>query len=268
MKGILFDIKEFALNDGSGIRTTVFMKGCPLRCRWCHNPEGLSSAPQRIVTQNSRRMAGTEYEASSLAAVLKKNSDVFEETGGGVTFSGGEPLYQADFVGDVIRHLEGIHILLDTSGYAGSDAFVKVASKVQHVYYDLKLMDSREHLLWTGKDNQLILRNILILDKMDVPYTLRVPLIPSVTDSVQNLTKIADFARDLEHPVELNLLPYNALAGAKYESIGMQYLIDFNAVSAVRSLPEDIFKGLKIPVKLLSAGHSVYSRTANKTAGA
>ncbi|MEN6306747.1 MAG: 4Fe-4S cluster-binding domain-containing protein [Anaerohalosphaeraceae bacterium] len=253
MKGIIFDIKEFALNDGPGIRTTVFMKGCPLRCQWCHNPEGLQPAPQRMVSAGGSRIVGQEYDAVSLAAILKKNKDVFCQTDGGVTFSGGEPLMQAEFIVEVMEHLDSIHILLDTSGYAARADFIRVASCVQHVFYDLKLMNPAEHLQWTGKENGPILQNLLLLDELKTPYTIRVPLIPSITATRENLEQMAAFVKQLKNPREINLLPYNVLAGGKYESVGMKYKLDIASSSAQQENLLSFFSTTEVPVRILGA---------------
>ena len=253
MKGIVFDIKEFALNDGPGIRTTVFMKGCPLQCRWCHNPEGIDPVPQRMVSASGCRIAGREYDTETLAAILKRNADVFADTGGGVTFSGGEPLMQAEFIEEVIGSLEGIHVLLDTSGCALPETFVHVVSKVQHVYYDLKLIDPEQHLRWTGKSNTFILQNILTLDTMQVAYTIRVPLIPSVTDTPENFYFLAEFINHLKNPQEIHFLPYNTLAGAKYPSVGMKYTLDSELTDIKQDVPLDMFSASGIPVRVFVA---------------
>ena len=115
--GVVFDIKEFTIHDGPGIRTTVFMKGCPLSCTWCHNPEGQSRQPQVIRSLAGERLAGQRFAAAELAALLNGQADILRLNEGGITFSGGEPLLQAEFVAEVIDLLKGVHILLDTSGY-------------------------------------------------------------------------------------------------------------------------------------------------------
>lgn len=256
MKGIVFDIKEFALNDGPGIRTTVFMKGCPLRCKWCHNPEGLLPTPQLIISASGRRLAGKEYEPDTLAHILQKNADVFSDTRGGITFSGGEPLMQADFLMKVLPLLHGIHVLLDTSGYADPSVFIDVVSRVQQVYFDLKIIDLEQHVRWTGRPNEGILRNLSQLDTMGIPYTVRVPLIPSVTDTRRNLEQIAKTVLPLKKLDEVNLLPYNSLAGAKYKSVGMEYEIRYNHGAEQGQLPLDVFSAVGVPVRVLTAALS------------
>ena len=250
MKGIIFDIKEFALNDGPGIRTTVFFKGCPLRCIWCHNPEGLS--PKRelyvkkkgcldcklcavpcdheecrefgrclhICPKNLVSVAGVEWEAEKLAERLLKDEQFFISSGGGVTLSGGEPLLQADFAIELLSLLEGrVHRAIETSGYADRDRFCKVVDKCDLVIMDLKLFDSEEHKKYTGVDNLKILDNAEWLRSSGKPHMFRIPLIPGITDTEKNLSAFAEFVG--EDRVEL--MSYNKLAPAKYESVGRKY---------------------------------------------
>lgn len=247
MRGIVFDIKEFALNDGPGIRTTVFMKGCPLRCKWCHNPEGLTKEPQWIRSGARKRLAGTEYESAELAALLLRQRDVYADSGGGVTFSGGEPLMQADFLCGVIERLDDVHVLLDTSGYSDEAAFCSVAGRASHVYFDVKLVDPAEHKRWTLVSNEPILRNLSILDSLGTTYTIRVPLIPRVTDTPDNLSQIAELTGRLENASALHLLPYNSYAGGKYEAVGMKYGIEARSEDAQEN-PARFFTGLSIQV--------------------
>lgn len=223
--GIVFDIKEFAVHDGPGIRTTVFLKGCSLRCRWCHNPEGLAPGPQEIVSVGGRRVAGRVYRADELADILNRQSEILAMNDGGVTFSGGEPLHQAPFVAEVIDRLEGVHVLLDTSGYGSRDDFALLARKSHLVHFDLKLIDPEEHQRWTGADNEPILDNLQALCAMDSPaFIVRIPLVPGVTDTEKNLVALAETIRRLERaPLRTELLPYNRAAGGKYRACGMRF---------------------------------------------
>lgn len=227
-KGIVFDIKEFAVHDGPGIRTSVFLKGCPLRCTWCHNPEGISSEPQTIRSPAGERLVGTEYSSEDLAALLRKQSDILSANGGGITFSGGEPLRQADFVAEVIDSLGGMHVLLDTSGYAAEEKFRLVAQKSDLVYFDLKIIDPEMHRRFTGCDNIPILRNLRVLSTLDVPFVIRVPMVPGVTDTKDNLTGIAKAARDLPGLIRVDLLRYNRAAGGKYRAAGLEFKPGFD----------------------------------------
>jgi pyruvate formate lyase activating enzyme len=226
--GIVFDIRDFALHDGPGIRTTVFMKGCPLRCSWCHNPEGLSPEPQTIRGDAGERIVGRTYADGELAAILNAQSEVLNMNAGGVTFSGGEPLMQAGFVADVINRLDGIHIVMDTSGYGDQDAFHLLVAASDLVLFDLKIMDPDTHLRYTACSNQPILRNLDLLAEMDVPYVIRVPLVPGVTDTDENLAAIAQYLAGMPDLLRVELLPYNRAAGGKYASCGMVFCPDYD----------------------------------------
>jgi pyruvate formate lyase activating enzyme len=223
LTGVVFDVREFAVHDGPGVRTTVFVKGCPLRCSWCHNPEGLLPELQTIVGAAGPRQIGRRYASGELAALLNRQAAIHRDNEGGVTFSGGEPLAQAAFVAEVIGYLDRTHVLLDTSGYGGEDDFRLLLGKVDLVYFDLKVMDPAEHRRHTARDNGPILRNLEALAASDVPYVVRVPLVPGVTDSDENLTAIAEAVRGSASLLGVELLPYNIAAGGKYAPCGMTF---------------------------------------------
>ena len=233
--GIVFDIKEFAVHDGPGIRTTVFLKGCPLSCTWCHNPEGIGCEAQVMAGASGQRVAGREYTAPELACLLNKQAAILRANDGGVTFSGGEPLMQAEFTAAVIDRLDGLHVLLDTSGYGSGEDFELLARRSSLVYFDLKLMDPALHRQYTGRDNAPILRNLQRLDETGIPYVLRVPLVPGVTDTEANLRAIADTARGLRGLLRVDLLPYNRAAGGKYAAAGMAFSPQFDESRAVNT---------------------------------
>ncbi len=227
--GIVFDIKEFTVHDGPGVRTTVFLKGCPLACMWCHNPESQSIQPQIIRSPSSERLAGQEYEAAQLAALLNQQAALLRANEGGITFSGGEPLFQAGFVAEVIDLLEkGTHVLLDTCGHASRADFQLVLARSDLVYYDLKLIDRQAHLHYTGVDNDLILGNLEVLGESGKPFVIRVPMVPGVTDTDENLAGIASQVENMLALVEVDLLPYNRAAGAKYRYAGMEFKPDYD----------------------------------------
>jgi pyruvate formate lyase activating enzyme len=228
MVGIIFDIKEFSLHDGPGIRTTVFMKGCHLRCMWCHNPEGLSFAPEYVHGPNGVRLAGKEYAPAELAGLLNRQAGILNSNDGGVTFSGGEPLAQAGFVSEVIDGLDHIHVVLDTAGYGRSEDLLLLLEKVDLVYFDLKLADSVMHGRYTGHDNQTILHNLELLNRSGRPFVLRVPLVPGVTDTDANLAAVAEIAGRLSGLLRVDLLPYNRATGAKYPAVGRQFAPDYD----------------------------------------
>lgn len=257
-KGVVFDIKEFAVYDGPGIRTTVFLKGCPLRCMWCHNPEGLSPHPQLMVshaacvhcgkcaevcthencvscgacvsqcTRGLRRIAGVCWQADQLAQRLLKNREAFDASGGGVTFSGGEPLMQWPFIAAVLDHLPGVHSAVETSGYASDEIFEQARRRLSLIIMDLKLMDNTLHKRYTGVDNAPILRHLEMLKQGDTPYVIRVPLIPGVNDTLENMEQTAAALVNPGPLSRVELLPYHQTAGAKYEMAGMKYQPDFD----------------------------------------
>jgi len=226
--GIVFDVREFTIHDGPGIRTTVFLKGCPLACAWCHNPEGLDTAPQVMRSSTGDRMVGRRYEAAELAELLSRQASILASNEGGVTFSGGEPLAQARFVAEVIDLLPSVHIVLDTSGFGSKDAFVALAQRADLVYFDLKVMDPVAHRRWTGHDNAPILRNLARLADLRRPFVARVPLVPGVTDTSENLTAIAAVVASQPTLVRVELLPYNRAAGGKYAACGKTFLPGFD----------------------------------------
>ncbi len=249
MTGTIFDIKRFAVGDGPGVRTTVFFKGCPLRCRWCHNPEGLSREPElmhirakcrdcglcrrpcdhpdcapwgrclHVCPENCLKVAGRTVTADALAAELMADAPVLAAMGGGITCSGGEPLWQGDFLCALLDRLSGVHRCIETSGYGDEATFAAVLDRLDCVLFDLKLAADDAHRAFTGVSNAPIHRNLAALRASGKPFTLRVPLIPGITDTDENLRGLAQIAGD--DPVEL--LPYNPLAGAKYPQLGCDY---------------------------------------------
>ncbi|HUC85805.1 MAG TPA: radical SAM protein [Candidatus Acidoferrales bacterium] len=232
-KGVVFDIKEFAVHDGPGIRITVFMKGCPLRCTWCHNPEGMSPEPQLLRGAAGERMAGQWFTSAELAARINDLADLLRQAEGGVTFSGGEPLAQVEFLIEVLDLLQPLHILLDTSGLGPERDFRRLASRSHLVYFDLKLIDRDAHAYYTGMGNELILRNLQVLSQMALPFVIRVPLIPGVTDTQANLSGIAQHIAGLPGLERVDLLPYNHAASAKYGACGLNFYPKFNAAKPV-----------------------------------
>ena len=251
MRGTIFDIKEMAVHDGPGIRTTVFFKGCPLRCVWCHNPEGLISESQlmykdaRCVNcgscqkncehpecrpygrcvhacpENCLEIIGREVSAADLAEELKMSADILGKDFGGFTFSGGEPLAQPRFLLELINELKCYHLCIETSGYADSEIFKAVIDKLNFIIMDIKLADSDLHKKYTGVDNEQILKNFEILKGSGKPYIIRTPLIPDITDGKENIDAINEIIGESE----LEKLPYNTMAGAKYKMLGMNFLM-------------------------------------------
>lgn len=252
MKGTIFDIKEFTVHDGPGSRITVFLKGCPLRCKWCHNPEGLKVEKQILYRNNicthcgrcyvpcsheeckglgrcvhacvngCLTIAGEEITSEDLAKRLLKNKDMLAMLGGGVTISGGEPMLQAEFVCELAEELKGIHLAIQTSGYVQPEIYRKVISHFDYVMQDIKLADNMEHKKYTGVGNEWILENVAWLKECGKNFVFRVPLIPEITDTKENLDMIASIVGNCR----TELLPYNEFAGAKYRMVGMEYALD------------------------------------------
>jgi len=181
------------------------------------------------------RHVGREYLPQELAALLNRQATILKTGQGGVTFSGGEPLMQADFIAEVIELLDDFHILLDTSGYGSERDFRMLLERVHLVYYDLKLIERQAHKQYTGSYNELILQNLQTLGTSGVPFVIRVPLVPGVTDTNENLAAIARTIKDMPDMLRVDLLPYNRAAGAKYLAAGMEFKLDYDETSPVNA---------------------------------
>ena len=226
--GTIFSIEEFAIHDGPGIRTTIFMKGCPLRCAWCHNPEGLSFEKQELNTKNGRVPCGEVYNSDELAERMLKNAGFFQMNGGGVTLTGGEPMAQPQFVIDFLEKIEPLHKVIETSGYTSPSVFEKVISLVDLVLFDIKHTDPEIHKKFTGFDNRLILNNLRILIDSGKEFIIRLPLIPGVNDTYENMMSIYSLIKNASSLIRIEFLPYHRTAGAKYEMTGQVYQPPFD----------------------------------------
>lgn len=263
--GIVFDVQRCSFHDGMGIRTTVFLKGCPLHCPWCHNPEGMDPDPEMILDpgrclecglcrevcsrpdgpldsgqplgsasciacrrcaevcpSGARRIAGKSWSVPELVAEVLRDRSVFEESGGGVTFSGGEPLMQAAFLLaclDALRE-EGLHTTVDTCGFAPREVVLSVAKRADLLLWDAKHLDPARHLELTGAPLEPILSNLWALSATSVPIWLRVPIIPAVNDDETNLRAVAQLAA--RHPGirRVSLLPYHRTGVGKLLRLG------------------------------------------------
>ncbi len=235
-KGIIFDIKKYAIHDGPGIRTTVFFKGCPLNCCWCHNPESRKLAlepikglsPRGCLTQfsdNGNEMIGRKMTVDQILNEIQKDVIFYDESGGGVTFSGGEPLMQPEFLLSLLQlsRENEIHTMVDTSGYAKWQVFERIVDVVDGFLYDLKLIDDNVHRKYTGVSNQLILENLPKLAKLAKSLTIRIPLIPDITDTNENIVGIINYLHSLTNIRKIDLLPYNIIGENKYQKLGQTY---------------------------------------------
>jgi pyruvate formate lyase activating enzyme len=266
MTGRVFNIQRCCVHDGPGIRTTAFLKGCPLSCSWCHNPEGIDDAPVLMISADrcldcgacsqacpvdeggaapagqpwnrtactrcgscveacpaeARELVGRDYEVDELVDVLERDRVFFETSGGGVTFSGGEPLAQAGFLIDCLRECRkrGLHAAIDTCGLAPPGVFIEVAKHAELVLYDLKHMDPARHLAETGVDNRLILDNLRALSASTVEIWVRVPLIPGFNDDAENIEATGAFLEKLPRKHRVFVLPYHGIANGKRSRLG------------------------------------------------
>ena len=268
MKGLIFDLKHYAVHDGTGIRVTVFFKGCPLHCLWCHNPESVSpnrelmlmpnrcarcgdcvkacnygalsqKADGEVVADRSKctlcgdclqacqreavQIVGYEATVEDILKEIEKDVIFFDQSGGGVTLTGGEPLFQPEFAEALIDelHHRGIQVALDTSGYAAENIFLKIARKSDLVLFDIKIMDEAKHRRYTGVSNKLILRNLKALDAGgSPPIWIRFPLVPGVNDDQENLQQMAEFLVELKSVKMINVLPYHKGGIEKFHRLG------------------------------------------------
>ena len=266
--GIIFDIKKYAIHDGPGIRTTVFLKGCPLCCLWCHNPEGIGTTPQilyenkrcivcgeclsvcpegalsitaggvttdraicksdgacgEICPAEARELAGKTTSPEDILDKVKKDMPFYDQSGGGVTFSGGEPLMQPDFLLECLTLCgqEGIHRAVDTTGYAELESIKQIALQTDLFLYDLKMMDSEKHKQFTGVSNHLILNNLKWLARSGTRVIIRFPLIPGINDDDENIDLVGMYLRILPEIETVHILPYHRHQENKYARLDIE----------------------------------------------
>ncbi len=296
-QALIFDVKRYAINDGPGIRVTIFFKGCPLSCSWCHNPESISPKVQKlysaskcigatecikvcdqnaltltkegIVTDPDRcnlcgacadacptkaiEMSGTAKSIEDILNIITKERIHFDNSGGGVTFSGGEPLMHHKFLIELLDACgeEGIHRTVDTSGYASAEILLEVAKRTDHFLYDLKLMDSEKHKQYTGVSNKRILSNLVLLAETGASINIRIPLIKGVNTDDENIERSAKFISALPGDKKpINLLPYHDIARKKYEKLGKE--MNLHGMSEPTNIEQEhvisIFDSYGLPV--------------------
>jgi len=270
-KATIFNIQKFSLHDGPGTRTTVFFKGCPLKCTWCHNPESFDKNIQVTFDQekciecdickgvrdistaekcpaNAIEKIGYEITVDELFSEIEKDKEYYKTSNGGVTFSGGEPLIQSEFLYEILKKCKenGIHTAIDTCGQASKEVFEKINEFVDFYLYDLKLMDNAQHLKYTGVKNDLILENLKYLSDKGKRIFIRLPLIPEITDTKKNISEIIEFLNGIKFE-QINLLSYHGYAKNKYIKLGITTGIDIKNELSDNRLEE-------IKDKFISAG--------------
>ncbi|MDR2374969.1 MAG: glycyl-radical enzyme activating protein [Treponema sp.] len=264
--GLIFNIQRFSIHDGPGIRTTVFLKGCSLRCYWCHNPESLRAAPEiqfmasrcigcgacveacplrreekttarftsactgcgacaEVCYSGALSLAGKEYSAGDMTEALLKDRELMKSSGGGVTFSGGEPLLQADFVAAVFTaiRVEGIHTAIETASNVPWEAFEKVLPLTSLFICDIKAPDTELHRKGTGVGNERILENLRRLAGAGADILFRIPVIPYYNDSVDSIRETGSFIKSLERPLPVELLAFHNICAGKYDALGREF---------------------------------------------
>ncbi len=255
-KATIFDVQRNSFVDGPGIRTTVFFKGCNLRCAWCHNPESHSANPQMMFYGNrctgcgkckekcpnhlescdlcgrctiycphdAREICGREYTVDAVLKEILKDRLFYEASGGGVTFSGGECMLQIDFLEAILKACQenGIHTAVDTAGHVPYEAFERILPYTDLFLYDVKCFDCVKHRQYTGVGNELILDNLKRLLVASKPIWVRIPIIPTVNDTVEEMQRIRAFLETCPAPQRIELLPYHAMGEHKHAAIGKE----------------------------------------------
>ena len=291
IKGLVFDIKKYAIHDGPGIRTTVFFKGCPLECQWCHNPESRSAyvehsfrknrctgcgqcveaCPEQaismiddkpvteikkctlcgrcvdICTACAREIVGREMTVNEVLDEVEKDIIFYDESGGGVTFSGGEPLMQPEFLVALLNQCkrQGIHTAVDTSCYADPKIIETVGEKADLFLCDIKHMDSEIHKQFTGVGNDLILENIKLLSQADKEIIIRIPIIPGFNDEKANIEATGKFTASLSDVIRVDILPFNRGGIEKSARLANQnkYMqVDTPSEEQMNSIAKDLSK--------------------------
>lgn len=269
MRGSIFNIQRYSIHDGPGIRTTVFFKGCPLKCQWCHNPESQKQEKEIMIYPNkcigcgfcvkacktgaltfengiinfnknlckncgeccdacptsARTVVGDYIEVQELLKEIKKDEVFYEESHGGVTFSGGEPLSQGEFLEDILKRCkeEGIHTTVDTSGYGSEDTIRRIVPYVDLFLYDLKSMDDSIHKKYIGVSNKVILGNLKLIGELGGNIFIRIPLIPGVNDWRGQIQSFISFIKNVKGILQVNILPYHNISQEKYNRLKREY---------------------------------------------
>ena len=296
--GLVFNIQKYSVHDGPGIRTTVFLKGCPLRCSWCHNPEGISPRRELLVIESrclacgqcrlacpfgesfagdgvlptrhvecslcaecveacptgARQIAGHEMTVADVVREVEKDQVFYEDSGGGVTFSGGEPLQQPEFLRAALEacRARGWHTTVDTCGFVAATDLLAIAPLTDLFLYDLKCMDARKHRQHCGVSNIPILENLRALSQVHRRIWLRVPLVPGVNDTINDIEDLARFAHSLPNVQQVNLLPYHPTGLPKRRRLGHASAGESISIPTAELLQgaANVFRKFNLPVRI------------------
>ena len=227
VKGRIFDIQRFSVHDGPGIRTIVFLKGCPLRCRWCCNPESQSYEIQQMSMNGKVKTVGQDITAGEVIAEVERDYGYYKRSGGGLTLSGGEILTQPDFAVALLAlaHQRGISTAIESTGFAEFSVIQKILPHLDLYLMDIKHIDSDKHKAFTGQPNDKILANAQRIARSPVKLIIRTPVIPGFNDTVEEIGAIARFAASLPGVEEMHLLPYHRIGSDKYKGLGREYTL-------------------------------------------
>lgn len=300
MKGYVFNIQRFSLHDGPGIRTNVFLKGCPLRCIWCHNPEGLRAEPQikyspdkciacgdceKVCENGAHHIAegchlfdfsrcvscmkcaddvciagaieadGVLYDTNYVISQVMRDLDYYQQSGGGVTLSGGEPFYQPEFALSILREAKnkGLNTAVETCGMASTDVFEAASELVDTFLFDYKATGDELHRELTGASNKQILSNLRRLNELSANVILRCPMIPEINTNEEHYKAIGALADELECIKEVNIMPYHSLGNGKCEKLGMKPAFTSESMTYERAniIKAEIEKYTSVPVRVI-----------------
>jgi len=273
MEGTLFKIKRFSIHDGPGIRTAVFLKGCQMKCTWCHSPEGISSdillwynknlcitcgqcieaCPTKALTlsddakpiikidqkacrltseciktcpSKALKFTGYKITVADVIKEIEKDLPYYQTSGGGVTLTGGEPLYQPEFSAEILKACKDrkIHTAIETSLYCSNETIKLIMPQVDLFIVDIKILDRAQHILYTGRSNESIKGNFRLLASL-AKVLVRIPLIENITDTADNKNAILNFIREINEGIQVQFIPYNPLTGNNYSQLGLHYTL-------------------------------------------
>jgi pyruvate formate lyase activating enzyme len=235
MNGLVFDIRHFSVHDGPGIRAAVFLKGCPLSCLWCHNPESQLFEPETCIRTrkledkefNVDEIVGSSMSVNEVLNEIKKDIPIFDESKGGVTFSGGEPLSQPEFLLEMLQKCKKIeiHTAVDTCGFAKQENLQSIIPFTNLFLFDLKLANEDEHKKFTGVSNARILKNLELIIQSEAKVMIRIPLIQDITDTDENLKSLRKIINQYPSIQRVDVLPFHNIAKSKYERFGKKYML-------------------------------------------